>query len=173
MNSVTHSETFDIEIPLEQAFPLFSPEGEKAWVPGWDYENLMGTTELCEDHVFRTKTHDHAATEAIWIVKKYDSESHVVEFYKIEPKEKIGVITVSCVEVGVGSTTVCVTYRYIALSEAGEDFIASFTKDHYKDFIAEWQSLLLKYKETTQPTERYGVPPPVSGTVCAKERTIS
>jgi hypothetical protein len=31
---------------IEILFPLFSAEGEKLWVPGWDYENVMGTREL-------------------------------------------------------------------------------------------------------------------------------
>jgi len=38
--------------PIEELFPLFSPEGETYWVPDWDYENVMGTTELSEDYVF-------------------------------------------------------------------------------------------------------------------------
>ena len=52
MESVTHGRTFEIAAPLAELFPLFNPEGEKAWVPGWDYENVMGTTELSEDYVF-------------------------------------------------------------------------------------------------------------------------
>ncbi len=50
---------------MGEVFPLFSPEGEKAWVPGRDYENVMGTTELAEDYVFTTRSHDHAATTAV------------------------------------------------------------------------------------------------------------
>jgi len=40
---------------IGKLFPLFSPEGEKYWVPDWDYVNLMGTTELSEDYVFFDK----------------------------------------------------------------------------------------------------------------------
>jgi len=46
MKSISHAKAYKIEIPIAELFPLFSPEGEKRWVPGWDYENLMGTTEL-------------------------------------------------------------------------------------------------------------------------------
>ena len=145
MTSVTHSASFCIELPIEQAFPLFSPEGEKAWAPGWDYQNIMGTTDLCEDYVFTTNHHDHAATEAIWIVKEYAPSSHIIAFYKIEPEEKIGVVTVRCSEIGAASTEISVTYKYIALSDAGERFIADFTEARYCDFIAEWRALLTKY----------------------------
>ena len=54
-----------MDIPIAELFPLFSPEGEKLWVPGWDYENIMGTTALSEDYVFLTKIHDHATRDAI------------------------------------------------------------------------------------------------------------
>ena len=43
MSSVKHIEKFRIDQPIEILFPLFSAEGEKLWVPGWDYENIMGS----------------------------------------------------------------------------------------------------------------------------------
>ncbi len=46
------SKAFQIKQPIDILFPLFSAEGEKLWVPGWDYENVMGTTELHEDYIF-------------------------------------------------------------------------------------------------------------------------
>ena len=44
MTTVSHTTTFEIAARIDELFPLFSPEGEKLWVPGWDYENVMGTT---------------------------------------------------------------------------------------------------------------------------------
>ena len=70
MNRVKHSADFQIAQPAEILFPLFSAEGEKCWVPGWDYTNVMGTTDLHEDYIFITEDHDHAASEAIWLVKR-------------------------------------------------------------------------------------------------------
>ncbi|NKB22909.1 MAG: hypothetical protein GKR87_00625 [Kiritimatiellae bacterium] len=148
MTSIACSKAFKIEeIPIEQAFHLFSPEGEKEWVLGWNYQNLMGTTELCEDYIFTTKTHDHTATKALWIVKHYDPGNYVIELYRVEPEEKIGVIRVTCSDSGQETTDVTVTYRCVALSTTGEQFINSFTKDHYNDFITEWQSLLQEYQK--------------------------
>jgi hypothetical protein len=112
MSSVKHSKKFSINQPIKIVFPLFSAEGEKLWVPGWDYENIMGSTDLHEDYIFLTKTHDHAATDAIWLVKRYDSESCFVQFYKVEPEDKIGVITVQCIELEKCFTEVEVTYEY-------------------------------------------------------------
>ena len=135
-------------VPIEDLFPLFSPEGEKYWAPGWDFVNVMGTTELSEDYVFLTKTHDHGTTDAIWIVKRYDPESHYMQYYKIEPEDKIGVVTVKCTELEAERTKVQVTYKYLALSETGESFISGFSESVYEAFIGEWQTLLSNYYES-------------------------
>ena len=105
----------------------------------------MGTTELSEDYVFLTKTHDHGTTNAIWVVKNYDPKSHFVQFYKIEPEDKIGVVTVKCTELEAERTKVQVTYKYIALSAAGEMFVSEFSESVYEEFIGEWQTLLSDY----------------------------
>ena len=149
MKTISHTKTFKMPVPVKDLFPLFSPEGETYWVPGWNYENVMGTTELSEDYVFLTKSHDHATSDALWIVKKFDLKRYLVQFYKIEPHEKIGVVTVKCSEQGSDNTEVQVTYKYMALSEAGESFIDGFNENTYEEFIAEWQQLLLKYFDSS------------------------
>jgi len=145
MKTIRHTGYFILPVSAEELFPLFSPEGEKAWVPDWDYENLMGTTELSEDYLFLTRSHDHATAEAIWIVKAYDPAAYRVQFYKVEPGDKVGVVTVECVDLGVEGTRVHVTYQYIALSKTGEQFITGFNASHYAAFLAEWRTLLSAY----------------------------
>lgn len=145
MKSISHTKAFEIACSIADLFPLFSPEGEKCWVPGWDYENVMGTTELSEDYVFLTRTHDHGTTDAIWIVKRYDPKSHFIQFYKIEPEDKIGVVAVKCTDLGAEITEVQVTYKYMALSETGERFVSEFSESAYEEFIGEWQASIRRY----------------------------
>ena len=145
MKPISHTKIFEIAISIEDLFPLFGPEGEKYWIPGWDYENVMGTNELSEDYVFLTKTHHHRTADAIWIVKKYDPKSHFVQFYKIEPEDKIGVVTVKCSELEAERTKIQVTYKYIPLSPTGENFVSEFNESVYEKFIDEWQTLLSNY----------------------------
>ena len=148
MKSITHTKAFTMDFPIARLFPLFSPEGEKKWVPGWDYENVMGTTELCEDYVFTTRTHDHGTADAVWIVKRYEPASHFVQFYKIEPQSKVGIVTVKCTELDVSRTKIQVTYHYRALSPQGETFVAGFDTNAYDEFMDEWKRLLKEYFET-------------------------
>ena len=144
---VSHSEEFLLERDIASVFPLFSPEGEKLWAPGWDYTNLLGSKELQRDDVFLTDSHDHKSTQAIWIVADYDPVKHHVSYYKVEPGEKVGKVVVECFEQTDKSTLVKVTYKYIGLSDSGNQFVSGFTKETYKEFIDEWRSLLLHYFE--------------------------
>ena len=148
MSTVKHTADFRIRQPIEILFPLFSAEGEKLWVPGWDYENIMGYTDLHEDYIFLTKNHDHASTDAIWLVKQLKPKSHYVQFYKVEPGDKVGIITVQCTKINESLTEVEVGYEYIGLSKKGDEFIENFTSTEYKAFIKEWNSLLVSYFES-------------------------
>src|SRR4030067_49067 len=94
----SHSEEFLLEKDIATVFPLFSPEGENLWAPGWSYTNLFGSTKLKPDYVFLTDTHDHKSAQAIWIVSDYDPDKHYISYYKIEPEQKVGKITVQCFE---------------------------------------------------------------------------
>jgi hypothetical protein len=151
MKFIIHAKSFSIDYPISKLFPLFSPEGEKLWVPDWDYEKVMGESELSEDYVFLTKNHDHGSSDAIWIVKTYAPESHFVQYYKIEPEYKVGAVTVQCTELNLTKTNVQVTYKYQALSTLGEEFIVGFNARVYEEFIDEWQSLLTNYIQSTSP----------------------
>ena len=148
MSSIKHTAGFTIGQPIEILFPLFSAEGEKLWVPGWDYQNIMGSKELHEDYIFLTKNHDHASTEAIWLVKRYEPESHLVQFYKVEPGDKTGIIEVKCSRLEENLTQVTVSYEYIGLGPKGNEFIDGFTSSEYMKFIGEWKNLLTHYFES-------------------------
>jgi hypothetical protein len=149
MSPTKQSAGFDIPQPVEEVFPLFSPEGEKRWAPNWDYENIMGTTELSEDYVFLTRSHDHASADAIWLVKRYVPSAWFIQFYRVEPEDKVGLVTVQCSKITDRTTHVEVTYQYIPLSEKGRKFIDGFTVETFEKFIGEWKDLLLRYFATS------------------------
>ncbi len=150
MSIIKHTAHFRIDQPIEILFPLFSAEGEKLWVPGWDYENIMGSKTLHEDYIFVTKNHDHASTDAIWLVKRYEPESYCVQFYKVEPEDKVGMITVQqCTTIHNGLTQVDVSYEYIGLRQKGHEFVEGFTSTEYEAFIGEWERLLVSYFDST------------------------
>jgi hypothetical protein len=143
----SYSEEFVVGKDIESVFPLFSPEGEKRWAPGWDYTNVLGSKKFQAGDVFLTDSHDHRAVPAIWIVADLDPVKHTISYYKVEAGEKVGKIVVQCFEQNPGYTLVKVSYKYIGLSNSGNQFITGFTKDAYREFIDKWHSLINAYFE--------------------------
>jgi hypothetical protein len=149
MTTIKHQTSFKINQPAEGLFPLFSAEGEKLWAPHWDYENIMGTIELHEDYVFLTSSH-HGTTKKIWLVKRYEPSSYFVQFYTVEPYDKVGIISVLCKPISEILTEVEVAYEFIGLSEKGDNFIKGYTADVFESSIAKWPVLLEGYFEAKQ-----------------------
>lgn len=54
----------------------------------------------------------------------------------------------ACTQLIDTDTEIQVTYEYTGLSEKGSQFIKEFTSSEYKEFIAEWKSLLDTYFTT-------------------------
>jgi hypothetical protein len=42
----------------------------------------MGSADLHEDYLFLTKNHDHASTDAIWLVKKFEPQPFYIDDYE-------------------------------------------------------------------------------------------
>lgn len=169
--------SFKMNRSAEELFPLFSAEGEKHWVPGWDYENVMGgAIDLHEDYVFltaghhRTEQHEndqhgagyhgsghhsstlhnldqHAVPKTIWLVKRHEPSDYFVQYYRVEPGDKVGIVTVHCKPITKESTEVEVGYEYIGLSDKGDDFVAGYTAEAHEEFIHHWPKLLEHYFE--------------------------
>lgn len=144
MSTAKHTKTFYFDKPVDVLFPMFSVEAEKKWIPDWDYENIMGHTNLHEDYVFLSKNSGNAK-DVIWLVKRYIPITHLIQFYKVEPEDKIGIITVQCNKIEANLTEVEISYEYISLSEKGEDFVAGFTSVKFNEFIDQLIKLLIKF----------------------------
>ena len=145
MSSKKFAAEFEIAERAEVLFPLFSAEGEKLWVPDWDYVPVSGSAQMHEDFIFMTSNHDYSTTNAIWLVKKYQPEYHYVQFYKVEPEDKVTLVTVKCEALSINRSRVTVEYEYSALSDKGRDFIDDHGQSDYEAFIGQWKVLLEGY----------------------------
>jgi hypothetical protein len=127
-------------------FPLFSPEEEKKWVPGWDYTPLYPLhNQIKKNMMFVTTGHNHAKQQAIWMVLEYQPLNYYIEFLRIEPDIKIGKIEIVCDSAGRNQTSASVTYTYTSLSEEGNLFLQSFTEDFFIQYISFWEKAINHY----------------------------
>lgn len=126
-----------VEGPPEEVFELFSPLGEKAWVPGWDPELIHPPGVTWERGlVFRTR---EERGEAIWIVTALDRRRHEVEYHRVEPGRYVARVSVVCSARGERQTEVRVTYGFVGLSPAGNEDIARMSAEAYEEKMRRWQ----------------------------------
>jgi hypothetical protein len=135
----------------ETVFPLFTPEEEKKWAAGWDFEWVYPPDpdgDVEENFIFKTSAHDHHHGEAIWIIGHYDPDAYQIVYYRLEPGVKIGHIRIECQATEAGQTLATITYTYTGLSKAGHRFIEKFTAAHYQQFIESWERAINHFLET-------------------------
>ena len=128
---------FSIHAPIDTVFPLFSPLGERAWVPGWEPELLYPPGVSWEQgQIFRT---EEERGDAIWIVTKLDRDRHEVEYHRVEPHRYVARVRVRCSRSDDGGTKVETAYAFLGLSDDGNDEIVAMTADAYAEKMSRWR----------------------------------
>jgi hypothetical protein len=124
-------------------FDLFSPLGEKLWVPGWDPE-LVHPPGVAWAHglIFRTR---EELGEAIWVVTALDQARHEVEYHRVEAGRYVAKVSVQCRGDADLQTDVRVVYRFVGLSEAGNREIEAMSAQSYEEKMKRWQGWIHTY----------------------------
>jgi hypothetical protein len=138
---VERTGSFVLPLPHDDAFPLFSAEGERRWVPGWDPYYLHPATPSNEaGTVFRTT---HGNEETIWLVLRYEPGSGLAEYARLTPGSRVGTVLVRCEALSGTETRVVVTYALTALAEPGNAVLGRLTTEAYGQMLDEWRHLIL------------------------------
>ncbi|WP_219468411.1 hypothetical protein [Nonomuraea rhizosphaerae] len=153
-----------VPLPPQEAFTLFTPRGEEAWVAGWRPRFPAGARDDSEPGtVFETGAHDERTT---WVVLGRE-RGRSVSYARVTPGSRAGTVTVVLDEgprgddaedtngevtnVGdahaedtyagithAGITYAKVTYDLTALSPEGERELRRFA-DGYPAFLESWE----------------------------------
>lgn len=127
---------FNVKARVDDAFPLFSPQGERRWVPGWNPEVLDPPADVWQEgQVFRTR--DDKGT-AVWVVARLDRERHLAVYHRVDPTRYVARVAVRCRSLDDGKTAVVVEYSYVGLSEEGNLEIAAMTQAEYDAKLTRW-----------------------------------
>ncbi|HET7572317.1 MAG TPA: SRPBCC family protein [Gaiellaceae bacterium] len=118
-----------VALPPEQAFELFTPEGERAWSHGWDPRYPAGDAPEAGT-VFLTN-------ETIWTVLRCEPPREL-EYSRVTPGERAGRVSVRCEPDGNGGTVATVGYDLTALDPAANDAVDAFAAG-YEAFLEHWR----------------------------------
>jgi hypothetical protein len=139
---VERSGSLTIELPRGHVFPLFSPEGERAWIEGWDPEYLHPPHPSdAAGTIFRT-THDGEKT--LWLILHYDPHHALAEYARFTAGSRLGTVRVQCAEEAQDTTHVAVTYSLTALTPAGNKVLSALTPASYKRMLGDWHSAIMR-----------------------------
>ncbi len=135
--------TQKIHAEPEEVFPLLCPVREAEWVPGWDPLVVFTHSGVMEpDCIFLT---GEGEPESYWIATRHDRRKLEIELIKVTPGMTVGKINIALKGNADQGTDLEVTYRYTALSEAGQDFVDGYTQDYFIQFMKQWEKALNDY----------------------------
>lgn len=140
MSHLIREHQFELALPLAIAFPLFTPRGEMAWVPGWRPIFLHPVDgEPQEGMVFTTGAGDDLT---FWSCIEWSPEQHRVRYARVTPTSRFVHVTVACTLEGPCRTCVLVRYEMTALTVSGEAFLASLSEEAFCASIGQWKVLI-------------------------------
>jgi len=134
---------FVVPGPIETVFDLFSPLGERLWVPDWNPELLhpSGVSWVC-GQIFRTQ---EETGDAVWVVTRLTREAHEVEYHRVEAHRYVARVRVDCTAPANQVTEVSTSYGFIGLTAEGNDAIEAMTDASYAEKMKRWQQWISHY----------------------------
>ena len=126
-----------------QAFPLFSAEGERRWVPGWNPRYVHPVESGAgEGAVFQT-TRKGAGT-ATWVQTRHEPATGLASFVYVLPDHHAAMVDVGVSADGESRSRASVTYRMTSLSSDGDDFVRAFG-EAFEDYMAHWAQAIQRH----------------------------
>ena len=123
-------------LPASTAIDLFTPEGERSWVPGWAPTYPDEVASESAGTVFTTAA-DGITT--IWTIIEIDRTAGAASYSRVSPGLHAGIVRVWCVDAGSGRCAVKVAYDMTSLAE-DPSVLAEYAAPAFDDMMREWST---------------------------------
>jgi len=141
-NRVTRTYTQQLVAEPSKVFPLLCPVREADWIEDWDPLVVLSQSGVAEpDCVFLTEA---SPSNAIWYITRHELSTDFVEMIKITPTVTTCKLSIQLRPVEGGSEA-RITYSHTSLGPEGDTFVASFTEEHYQQFMRDWEARINHY----------------------------
>jgi hypothetical protein len=134
--------SFALDTSADRALEFFTPEGERAWVHGWEPKPLyppQAAVAFQSDSVFRL---DHGEEHSLWTIVEADLRRHVAEYVYVVEGERVSRVRVEVQPLGEQHCRVHVRYVHTATSEKGMQFLAGVTEEAYAQKMQDWRRMV-------------------------------
>ena len=148
-DTITCAAELTVDRPQPAALALFTPEGERAWVPGWDPSYLAPHRREGAGAVFVT-TH---AEETIWVMVEVGERR--LRYARVTPGDTAGTVTVTVVDAAPTRTRLRVEYDLTALGPRGAERLATF-RENFANYIGDWEAAIASTSPAVGRSSRMG-----------------
>ncbi len=125
-----------VDRPAAEAFGLFTPEGERSWVPAWDpVYTVGGHPDPAPGLIFITDTDKEART---WVITRFDPAARRAGYAYFLPGRRAAWIDVMVEPVDAGASLARVTYRMTAIGPAGDEEVRAFGEG-FDAMLEDWR----------------------------------
>jgi hypothetical protein len=132
-----------VALPPAEAFALFTPSGERAWVPGWEPQFPCPDAPETEPGTVFITAHENRSS--VWAVVRCET-GRTIQYATVTPGERAGLVTVTCRASSAG-TVATVRYDFTALSPAANRQLDHFAA-HFPAFLGHWEQAIAAATET-------------------------
>jgi hypothetical protein len=134
-----------VALPPGEAFALFTPCGEREWVPGWEPRFPAPGGAGCGDAYGPAGDDSAPGTvfqtgDTTWVVLDR-TPGRLISYARINPTVDAGTVTVTLDEAGTAASDVSVTYRLTALTDPGREHLTRFAAG-YPAFLRAWAAAI-------------------------------
>ncbi len=144
---VSRSGGFDLPSSADAVFSLFTPEGERGWIKGWNPRPVYPDEILfARDTVFREGSGDG---EAVWTILDADWRIHRAEYVRVAPASHTAHIVVKVDSLDADRSHVTVSYTVTTFGESASALLESFVEAAFVEKMRNWQRLATEYLATS------------------------
>lgn len=137
---MTLAGSLQVQLPISEAFQLFTAMGERDWVDGWHpHFPVPVEDDAAVGTVFRTDAHGEHVT---WIVIDRDGDRRI-RYARVAAGHDAGTVEVRLQPMN-GHTEVTVIYRLTALTPDGDRWLRVFAAG-YPEFLRSWETSIANF----------------------------
>lgn len=137
VQQICRTGSFELDCDADTAFPFFSPEGERAWVRGWNPRPVFpDQIAFDRDTVF---CEGDGAQSAIWTIVDVDWQVHHAEYVRFAPASHGARINVKVDSTGLSHSQIVVSYVITAFGEDQARLLETFSEAAYTARMREWK----------------------------------
>lgn len=133
-------------------YPLHWAIDELSWAVGWELEMVQPLSgPPVEGAVFRTR---QGGTEQVWVLTNWDPAAGRVDYVHFTAGHHVTEIHIHVSGPEQGPAQVVVTYTWIGLSPAGNDFVEAQTEESFGRWMGDWEEEMAHYLRNGTKLER-------------------